>query len=158
MKSRVVAALVVGTVGLFALALATAQNPPAATQYATPGEHPRFRWVEIYVDSGDKPLAAYQLELTAAEGAFKIVGVEGGAHPAFATPPYYDPAALSRDHVILAAYNTGDELPTGKTRVARVHVMVSGATPRYAVKLTVAAGPDGDEIDAFASALEGVQQ
>ena len=132
--------------------------PVLAQQSAQEEPSVRFAPLQLYVDSGSRSLAAYQFELKATAGQIKIVGVEGGQHPAFAMPPYYDPAALSRDHVILAAYNTGDELPTGKTRVARVHVMVSGATPRYAVKLTVAAGPDGNEIDATATAVGGAER
>lgn len=107
---------------------------------------PRFTWVDIYADSGDVPLAAYQLELRATSGDFKIVGIEGGEHPAFATPPYYDPAALQNHRVILAALSTDDALPTGRTRVARVHVMIQGPPPTYAATLTVAATASGDEI------------
>ena len=37
----------------------------------------RFAPVHIYLDSGDKPLAAYQFELKATTGTIKIVGIEG---------------------------------------------------------------------------------
>jgi hypothetical protein len=107
-----------------------------------------FDWVDIYVDSGDVPLGAYQFELSAAVGEVKIVGVEGGEHPAFAEPPYYDPAALQEDRIIIAAYSLADELPTHRTRVARVHVQVTGDKPAYAVELTVAADAEGNPLDA----------
>jgi len=122
----------------------------AATQPA------RFGWVDIYVDPGDVPLAAYQFELAAETGSFRIVGVEGGEHPAFAAPPYYDPAALAHDRILIAAFSTDDDLPAGRTRVARIHVQITGAeTPDYVVKLTVAATVDGTEIPATATAVAG---
>jgi len=116
----------------------------------------RFAWVDIYLDSGDVPLAAYQFELAAETGSFRIVGVEGGEHPAFAAPPYYDPAALAHDRILIAAFSTDDDLPTGHTRVARIHVQIAGdGTPDYVVKLTVAATADGSEIPAAVAAVAG---
>jgi hypothetical protein len=112
----------------------------------------RFAAVDVYVDSGTQALAAYQFELSAAAGEFRIVGVEGGEHAAFAGPPYYDPAALMNDRIIIAAFNTGANLPTGRTRVARVHVQISGnEEPAYSVKLVVAGDADGKPITATAS-------
>jgi hypothetical protein len=123
---------------------------------ATATQAVRFAWVDIYVDSGDVPLAAYQFELAAETGAFQIVGVEGGEPPAFAEPPYYDPAALAHDRILIAAFSTDDELPAGRTRVARIHVQITGGeTPDYVVKLTVAATADGTEIPAAAAAAAG---
>jgi len=121
----------------------------------------RFIALDIYIDSGETPLAAYQFELTADSGSFKIVGLEGGEHTAFAKPPYYDKKALSdsranHDRVIVAAFDTGDDLPTGNTRVARVHVQITREpTPDFAVKLIVAASDDGEPIDATATCLQG---
>src|SRR5262249_39121012 len=81
----------------------------------------RFRPVHVYVDPAGAPLAAYQLEIVV-DGNAMIVGVEGGEHPAFARPPHYDPAALAGGRIILAAFDTGTELPTQRTRVATVHM------------------------------------
>ena len=67
----------------------------------------RFEYIDIYIDSGDVPLAAYQFELTDAGGSIKIVGIEGGEHEAFATPPYYDPKALKNNRVIWVAIGNG---------------------------------------------------
>lgn len=136
--------------------LAHAQEPGARTPRlaGTPTTQAavRFAAVDVYVDSGEKPLAAYQFELTAKTGSFKIVGVEGGQHAAFAPPPYYDPAALSRDRIIIAAFNTAADLPTGKTRVARIHVRITGnEDPEYVVKLTVAAAANGERLAATAT-------
>ena len=130
----------------------------AAAQEAAPEAGPavRFEAVDVYVDSGKGTLAAYQFELAAEVGEVKIVGIEGGDHAAFAEPPYYDPAALAHNRVIIAAFNTGADLPTGKTRVARVHVQVTGAAePEYALKLHVAADANGREIEATVSVMGG---
>ncbi|MHC4072458.1 MAG: hypothetical protein ACYTGS_10570, partial [Planctomycetota bacterium] len=62
----------------------------------------RFAPLHIYLDSGSRPLAAFQFELKAAAGQIEIVGVEGGQHKAFAEAPYYDPAALANDRIIIA--------------------------------------------------------
>ena len=78
----------------------------------------RFAPVHIYLDSGNKLLAAYQFELKVAPGQIRIVGVEGGQHKAFEEAPYYDPAALANDRIIIAAFNTGSELPKGRSRIA----------------------------------------
>jgi len=122
---------------------------------AEPAPAARFRAVDVFVDSGASALAAYQLELAAEVGAVKIVGVEGGEHSAFREPPYYDPAAISRDHVILAAFSTQKDLPKGRTRVARIHVQITGdVEPEYALKLTTAALPDGTRISAKVSLAE----
>ena len=109
----------------------------------------RFAPVHIYLDSGSHSLAAYQFELKAIRGTVKIVGVEGGAHPAFREAPYYDPAALAQDRIIIAAFNTGDDLPTGRTRIATLHLQVTGdAEPQYQLELTVATDTEGQELPA----------
>lgn len=109
----------------------------------------RFQVVDVYVDAGDKPLAAYQVSLAATAKNALLSGVEGGDHPAFNLPPYYDAKALIDETVIVAGLSTADELPRGRTRVARLHVQVTGpADPRYEAKLQVAAGPDGAALDA----------
>ena len=105
--------------------------------------------LNIYLDSGSKSLAVFQFELKATAGQIKIVGVEGGRHPAFNQPPYYDPAALMNDRIIIAAFNTGNDLPTGKTRIATIHLQTIGdIEPKYELELTVAADADGNKIPA----------
>ena len=107
--------------------------------------------MHIYLDSGDTPLAAYQFELKAKTGQIKIVGVEGGEHPAFREAPYYDPAALMHDRIIIAAFNTGTDLPHGRTRIATIHLQILGdAEPQYELKLVVAADRDAEEVPAEA--------
>lgn len=110
-------------------------------------ESVRFAHVDIYLDSQKEPLAAFQLELLVKAGSIAIVGIEGGEHSAFKEPPCYDPAALMHDRVILAAFNTSKDLPQGRTRVARVHLQVTGPVePKYQTKLTAAASLDGKVI------------
>ena len=109
----------------------------------------RFAPLHIYLDSGNQPLAAFQFKLKAAAGQIKIVGVEGGQHKAFKEAPYYDSAALANDRIIIAAFNTGRELPKGRTRIATIHLQIIGdAEPDYELKLTVAADADAKEIPA----------
>ena len=162
-RIRAAGLLVVLASALVFAAAQTAQTvctDPPATEPAQLGEDsaaPHFEWLDVYLDSGPAPLAAYQFELTAAAGDFQIVGLEGGQHPAFTAPPYYDPAALTNDRVIVAAFSTADDLPTGRTRVARVHVMVTGDQPQYLATLAIAATAGGRPITVDLQIEQGVQ-
>ncbi len=110
---------------------------------------PTFCSFEIFVDSGPAALAAYQIEFKAEPGAMQIVGIEGGDAPAFKAPPFYDPEAMQHERVVIGAYSTEQALPAGKTRVARVHVMLPpGAVPNPVAVLQTAGGPSGSNIDA----------
>lgn len=131
-----------------------AQDPAEESQV-------RFRAVDIYVDSGDTPLAAYQLEFSVTNTVAKIVGIEGGAHPAFHEPPYYDPKAIQQERVIIAAFNTAkpENLPAGKTRVATVHLETFGAgNPAYELKLQTAGDSAGNKIQVTAMVQEEKSQ
>ena len=120
-----------------------AAEPQTATELV------RFAPLHIYLDTSDKKLAAYQFELKAAVGTIKIVGVEGGKHPAFQTPPYYDPAALMNNRIIIADFNTGQNLPHGKTLIATLHLQITGdLEPEYELELVVAADAEGTRIPA----------
>ncbi len=108
-----------------------------------------FRVVDIYVDSKGAPLAAYQLRFSMTNTNVKIVGIEGGDHPAFREPPLYDPRAIQHERVIIAAFNTGpsDELPKGKTRVATIHLEAMGDDAlQCTLKVQTAANPGGKKI------------
>lgn len=111
----------------------------------------RYEAIDVFVDSGNQPLAAWQLELMSGTEGVEIVGIEGGEHPAFAKPPYYDPRAMKNNRVILGAFNTGpgDGLPSGRSRVARVHVRLRGPGDRlWHTELTTSASADGTRIPA----------
>lgn len=127
-----------------------------ATNSGAPASDARFAWVDVYVDPGGRPLAAYQFELKARGAGVTLVGVEGGDPGAYAEPPFYDPRANLHDRIVIAAFNTGDDLPRTRTRVARVMVRVSGpGRPRYSATLVVAASTDARPIDAVVSVSEG---
>jgi len=114
----------------------------------------RFMTVDILVDPRGEALAAYQLRVQARRGEVRIVGIEGGDPAAFHQPPYYDPKAIQQDRVILAAFQAAPEiqLPTVKTRVATLHLLVKGSTaPEFDVKLQAAATGEGRRIPATAS-------
>lgn len=116
----------------------------------------RFAWVDVYVDSGERALAAYQIDLRAAGAPVAIVGIEGGEHAAFASAPYYDPRAMREDRVIIAALSTGENLPAGRTRVARVHVQISGeGEPEYTATLAAAATGEGERFEAKIAVEQG---
>lgn len=124
-------------------------SAPAQAADAAQGGAPRFVLMDVMVDSGAEPLAAYQVELVATNHAVKIVGIEGGDHAAFATPPYYDPAALQRERVIIGAFSlaAAPDLPRGLVRVASLHCMVAGdAKPMFNASVTAAATSGGRSI------------
>ena len=118
----------------------------------------RFATVDVVIDPKGKPLAAYQVEFVADAARVKLVGIEGGDHAAFKSPPYYDPAALSKYRVIIAAFNTGSDLPTWSFRAARLHVQITGSEkPKWEAKVIVAASADGATLPGATMTLqEGV--
>ncbi len=176
MRLALCLAVALMTAGLGGLGLGF-QQPERKVEAATE-VGPRFRAIDIYVDSGEVALAAYQVEIKAAdhtpevpptssststttftsyEGSIvTLVGISGGDHAAFRDPPRYDPAALHKerlkDRIILAAFNTGADLPTGRTRVAQIQVQVEGPDPVYTVMVKAAAAADGTKINATATA------
>jgi hypothetical protein len=144
---------------LFLAALLLAVPTGAQEAKAPTADAPRFTTVDVLIDSKDKALAVYQFEFAAETGDVKIVGVEGGEHPAFQGAPYYDPEALDHGRIVIAAFNTGQDLPKGRTRVATLHLRIAGAAaPRYAVKLVVAADADGRQIPGEIHVIEGAQK
>ena len=109
----------------------------------------QFKTIDIFIDSRAEPLAAYQLEFKSAGS--KIVGIEGGDHPAFREQAHYDSKALRQHRVILAAFTTtpATQLPTRPTRVATIHMQKdakSDITPT--VVLLVAGNDKGQRISA----------
>ena len=150
MKTSALTALLVAVLAV--LAFGQADLP----DHADPAV--RFAAVDLFVDAGDKPLAAYQLEFKATAGQVTIVGIEGGQHAAFNAAPYHDPQAIQHERVILAAFSTAPAgtLPVGRTRVATIHVQITGdVEPRYAVKLTTSATVEGEEAEATISIEKG---
>ena len=132
-------------------------HPVQVTEIRIPGPQDvnnnaiRFEAIDVFVDSGNEHLAAWQLELASRTKDVEIVGIEGGEHPAFKEPPYYDPRAMNNNRVILGAFSTDsdDQLPSGRSRVARVHVQITGPGERlWHMELTTAASSEGKKISA----------
>lgn len=124
----------------------------------TPSSEPavRFAYVDVVVDPHGTPLAAYQVEFSADPARVTLVGVEGGEHPAYKDPPYYDPKALQSHRVIIAALNTGSDLPQASIRVARLHLQIVGPDKlETSAKLIAAASPDAKPIKADVTVSEG---
>jgi hypothetical protein len=135
--ANAVAAIAFVLVGAAAAAAGPAENGPI-----------RFRPLHVYVDPAGMPLAAYQVEIVAGGNA-TIVGVEGGEHPAFLEPPYYDPAALAGGRIVIAAFDTGSDLPRQRNRVATLNLREVGSVdPTYRATLEIAGNADGEAIDA----------
>jgi hypothetical protein len=137
--------------------LAACLHSAVAQQSVTNDSAVRFRAVDIYVDSKESPLAAYQIEFSVTNGNARIVGIEGGEHPAFTEPPFYDPKAMQHERVIVAAFSTNpvSNLPKGKTRLTTIHIQTSRAVgPEFELKLQAAADSNGKKIPAEASAQE----
>jgi hypothetical protein len=132
---------------------------PAPTLQESPRIEANFGIIDIYIDSGKEPLAAYEFELGTLSGDVQIVGIERGDDPNFSDPPYYDPAAMNQSRIIVGAFNTTANPPKGKTRVARLHVRVGpGKLAKYAVKLIVAGSREGQAIEANVSFTEGLEK
>lgn len=116
----------------------------------------RFQTIDIYVESTE-PLAAWQFELTETTGAMTVVGVENGDSEAYRRAPIYDLDAVDTgraDRIIVADYSLSDRraLPTGRTRIATVHVRLSGnAAPDFALNLMAAGNAAGEPIRAVAT-------
>lgn len=115
----------------------------ASVPAASRGGPPRFVALDVYVDTGGKPLAAWQFELACPSA---IVGVEGGAAP-FAEPPHHDPAALQGGRIVVAAFTLDPDPPGGRVRVARLHMEERGAV-EYAPRLVAAGAPGGGRLEA----------
>jgi hypothetical protein len=110
----------------------------------------RFAVVDVWVDPGGRPLAAWQVAIAASGPTVRVVGIEGGAHPAFAEPPFYDERAMMRDRVVIAAFSTAAaaQLPHGRTRVATIHLHIAGdGEPEIHREVQAAAAAGGDRLD-----------
>jgi hypothetical protein len=149
--SAAIAAIFIMVLGCAWIAHAAAPARGQESKPATGGGS--FVPVEVYVDSGASELGSYQVEVAAKNAT--IVGLEGGAPKAFADAPYYDPAALMGNRIVVAFFSTDDNLPRGLTRVARLHMMLTGpgalgadGLPEMTSKLVVATDGQGKTVNA----------
>ena len=124
-----------------------------------------FTTLDLYLDPATHPLAAYQIEITphvrggdpASETT--IVSLYAGDHPAFSTPPFYDPAALNapNSRLLLAAFSTAPppHLPTTRPRITRIGIAYTGPRPpTFSATLITAATPDAHVLPATLSLTE----
>ena len=139
--------------GLFTLAT-------LATFAATGGTQVRFVPVAVFLDSPE-PVAAWQFELKDRNASMKVVGVENGGSDAFQRAPYYDKKAVTRgdaDRIVVADYSLAEasELPSGRVRVATVHLMLDGEAD-YELNLVTANAADGRPIEKATVSLHETQ-
>lgn len=112
----------------------------------------RFSAVDVYLDSA-APVAAWQFEFGAAGDGMKVVGVENGDSAAFQGTPYYDREAVqagTAERIIVADYSLAEaaELPSGRTRIATLHLMLEGpAGDDLRLRLVKAVGPAGNPVE-----------
>lgn len=107
---------------------------------------PRFQAIDVWVES-DLPLVAYQIEVRASVSAARVVGIEGGEGPPYAEPPFYDPAAMRGERVVLGAFTTSPDAPNGRFRVARIHMQEpAGEETDYKATVVTAAAPGGETL------------
>lgn len=137
---------------LAAAAIATGAGLGTSFAVAQPAAV-RFAAVNVYVESPE-PLAAWQFELTDKNGSMTVVGVENGESAAFPQAPYYDLDAVRddrADRIVVANFSLAarNELPVGRTRIATVHVRLSGSqAPDFDLQLIAAGNIDGLAIPA----------
>jgi hypothetical protein len=149
-------ACIVGVIFCLLAALVHQRQTPVS---AVEQPSSRFGTVDLFVDSAETQLGAWEMEFKATTGQVEIVGIERGDNADFHDPPYYDPSALKSNRIIVGAFNVTNNLSAGKTRVARLHLHISGTQqPVYAANLVVAGDKDGRKIAAQASFSEGVGQ
>lgn len=106
--------------------------------------------VRIFIDSGERPLAAYQFELSYDRRAVSLAGVEGG-EGVWREAPYYDPRGLESGRIVIAAFTTDRQPPAGRIRVATIHLAIESnvfVEEGLDATLTVAVDPDETPVEA----------
>lgn len=120
----------------------------------------RFVPVEVFLDS-PQPVAAWQFELKDRNASIKVVGVENGGSDVFQRAPYYDREAVTRGdarRIVVADYSLADEseLPSGRVRVATLHLMLDGDAD-FELNLVTATTADGRPIETATVSLQETQ-
>ena len=125
---------------------------PWGTGAAQHDDGQRFAAIDVYLTSTE-PVAAWQFEFSSRNG--RIVGVENGESEAFGGTPYYDREAVqlgTADRIVVADYSLAepDGLPSGRIRIATLHLVLSGSDsdPEFDLGLITAVTHDGGTIDA----------
>jgi hypothetical protein len=121
----------------------------------------RFEVYDLYINPQGGPLAAYQVKIQADRKQVKIISVEGGEHSAFKEAPFFDPLAIQKETIKLAAFSTAtaNDLPRGRTRVATIHIQLNGTKePKFKLTLQAAATVAGRPIDATIRLVQRIQE
>lgn len=114
----------------------------------------RFVAYDLFIETAAAPLAAWQVEIEDKARTATIIGLEGGAKGVFVDAPTYDPEALMTGRIIIASFSTAgaEALPTGRTRVATLHLRVrANGEPDFNVELAAVATIDGRPLRANVS-------
>lgn len=125
------------------------------TSHALANDNIRFAAIDVYLHTSE-PVAAWQFELSDRQGTMKIVGVENGESAAYLRAPYYDREAVrlgEADRIVIADYSLAEieNLPTGRTRIATVHLLLGADDAGLEADLITATTHDGQVIDASIS-------
>jgi hypothetical protein len=121
----------------------------------------RFAVYDLYISPKVEPLAAYQIKIKATTGNVKIISVEGGEHSAFKEAPFFDPKAIQKGTIKLAAFSTKEaaELPARQTRVASIHIQTDRTDEvPFDLDLQVVATTNGRPIGAKVRFIERDQE
>jgi hypothetical protein len=121
----------------------------------------RFAAYDLYISPKGEPLAAYQIRIKAMSGNVEIISVQGGEHSAFKEAPFFDPKAIQKGTIKLAAFSTKEaaELPTRETRVASIQIQTDrpGEVP-FDLDLQAVATTNGRPIEAKVRFIERDQE
>lgn len=135
------------TVLVYLLVLCAAFPHPASP---APNDSQRFAAVDVYLET-DEPVAAWQFEFSGRN--VRIVGVENGESDAFGGAPYYDRDAVqlgTADRIVVADFSLAEpgELPSGRIRIATLHLVLGDSDPEFDLDLVTAVTRDGATIEA----------
>src|SRR2546429_4330200 len=134
-------------IGLILCVLGAAADQGQTANTTVEAAPSRFGTVDLFVDSAKQQLAAWEMEFKATTGQVEIVGIERGDNPDFQDPPYYDPAALKGNRIIVGAFDLAPQLSSGKIRVARLHLHISGGQKaNYSLHLGGGGGREGKTV------------
>jgi len=114
-----------------------------------PIQRSKFRFLDILIDSSDKPLTSYQFELKCDPDKCKIVGISNGDDKLFNKAPYYDSDAMNAGRIIIASLITDNNPPKGIINIARIHIQEEADEKfEYLVDLIAASTVKGKKITA----------
>ena len=107
----------------------------------------KFMAIDVYADSRDKQLVAWQLQLQYPE-TIKLISIENGESKAFDRLPDYNKKLADKGRVVIAAFTTNDQAaPKGENRIMRLHIQYTGdKKPQFNISVLAAASPGGKRI------------